>query len=70
MQNVSPLGPRGACHSRVALCQPRYSEGARDNDTLLHTTPEALDRMYGHCIMTTYTDKKEEDFIMKTSYSL
>ena len=35
-----------------------FFEGDYNNDVLLHTQPEALERMHGHCIAGAFVDSK------------
>lgn len=55
-RNVAPVGPKETYNSRVVSYRLSYQQGDRDLDTVLHTIPEALDRMRGHSIPAHYTD--------------
>ncbi len=56
--NVAPSGPRLVYHERVSQVRQEFIAGAKDDFTIEHTQPEALERMHGHCILGMYTDKK------------
>jgi ankyrin repeat protein len=58
-------GPRLIYHSRVADKRKGFLEGARDEDTILHTQPEALERMHGHAFLIRYTDSKGRSILNK-----
>ncbi len=64
-KNIAALGPKNLYHGRVLEKRTQFLQGARDADTILHTQPEALERMHGHCIIGKFIDKKGRAIVNK-----